>query len=91
MGQAEDSILTELKQAKECERYPNRFRRLHETLLPKKLGKHCQNGEQVKTEPETKLLILKENSKPQDLVVYTDGSATKDQLGRSQARCDHHP
>ena len=30
MGQAEDSMLTELKQAKECERYPNRFRRLHE-------------------------------------------------------------
>ena len=39
MGQAEDSILqvcqlTELKQTKEWERYPNRFRRLYETLLP---------------------------------------------------------
>ena len=39
MGQAEDSILqicqlTELKQNKEWERYPNRFRRLYQTLLP---------------------------------------------------------
>ena len=39
MGQAEDDTasicqLTELKQTKEWERYPNRFRRLYETLLP---------------------------------------------------------
>ena len=43
MGQAEDSTtlqafqLTELKQTKEWERYPNRFRRLCETLLPENL------------------------------------------------------
>ena len=46
MGQAEDSILqvcqlTELKQTKEWERYPNQFRHLYETLLPENLGKHC--------------------------------------------------
>ena len=45
MDQAEDSIrqvcqLAELKQTKEWERYPNRFRRLYETLLPENLGKH---------------------------------------------------
>ena len=45
MSQAEDSILqlchlTELKQTKEWKRYPNRFRRLYETLLPENLGKH---------------------------------------------------
>ena len=39
MGQAEDSILqecqlTELKQTKEWERYPNRFRSIYEILLP---------------------------------------------------------
>ena len=39
MGQAEESIvqlcqLTELKQIKEWEKYPNRFRHLCETLLP---------------------------------------------------------
>ena len=47
MGQAEDSVrqvcqLTELKQTKEWERYPNRFRRLCETLLPENLGNHCR-------------------------------------------------
>ena len=47
MGQAEDSTqhvcnLTELKQTKEWERYPNRFRRLCETLLSESLGKHCR-------------------------------------------------
>ena len=45
MGQAQDSILqvrqlTEVKQTKEWERYPNRFRRLYvETLLPENLEK----------------------------------------------------
>ena len=33
-----------------------------------------------KTESEIKLLI-QENSKPQDLIMYTDGSVTKDQSG----------
>ena len=85
MGQAEDSILqvcqlTQLKQTKEWERYPNRFRRLYETLLPKNLGKHCRERPAGKTESEVKLLI-QENSKPQDLIVYTDGSVTKDKSG----------
>ena len=45
MDQAENSILQvcqliELKQTKEWERYPNRFWRLYETLLPENLGKH---------------------------------------------------
>ena len=58
MGQADDSImpacqLTELKQAKEWERYPDRFRRLYETLLPE-----CPAG---KTEVK---LLIQENSKP---------------------------
>ena len=35
-----------------------------------------------KTESEIKLLI-QENSKPQDLIVYTDGSLTKDKSGWS--------
>ena len=33
-----------------------------------------------RVESETKLYIS-ENSKPQDLIVYTDGSVTKDQSG----------
>ena len=64
---------------KEWERYPYRFRRLCETLLPENMGKHCREWPAGKTEPEIKPLI-QENSKPQD-IVYTDGSVTKDQSG----------
>ena len=54
MGQADDSILqvcqlTECKQTKEWERYPNRFRRLCETLLPENLGKRCREWPGGKT------------------------------------------
>ena len=88
MGQTEDSILhvchtlqirqlTELKQTKEWERYPNRFPRLYETLLPENLGKHCREWPAGKIESEIKLLT-QENSKPQDPIVYIDGLVTKD-------------
>ena len=85
MGPAKDSILqacqlTELKQTKEWERYPNRFWHIYKTLLPENLGKHCREWPAGKTESEIKLLI-QENSKPQDLIVDTDGSVTKDQSG----------
>ena len=85
MGQAEVSVLqvcqlTELKQAKEWERYPNQFPCLCETLLPENLGKYRRQWPPGKTESETKLLI-QENSKPQDLIMYTDDSVTKDQSG----------
>ena len=85
MVQADDSILrvcqlTELKQTKEWERYPNRFRHLYETFLPENLGRHCQEWSAGRTESKIKLLI-QENSKPQDLIMYTDGSVTKDQSG----------
>ena len=54
MGQAEDSILhiwqlTELKQTKEWERYPNRFRL-------ENLGKHCQEWPAGKTESQRTLM-----------------------------------
>ena len=55
MGQAEDSILqvcqlTKLKQTKEWERYPNRFRRVYETLLPENVAKHYREWPAGKTE-----------------------------------------
>ena len=64
MGQAEDSILqvwqlTELKQTKEWERYPNWFWHLYKTLLPENLGKHSQEWQAGKTESEIKLFIQK--------------------------------
>ena len=84
-GQAEDSVLqvcqlTELKQTTEWERYPNRFPHLYETLLPENLRKYCRQWPAGKTETETKLLI-QENSKPLDLIMYSDDSVTKDQSG----------
>ena len=47
MGQAEDSVLqvgqlTELKQTKEWERYPNRFQCLYGTFLSETMEKHCR-------------------------------------------------
>ena len=82
MGQAQDSILqvsqlTELKQTKEWERYPNRLQRLYKTLLPENLGKYCGEWPAGKPESEIKLLI----SRPHYLIAYTDGPVTKDQSG----------
>ena len=61
--------LTEHKQTKEWERYPNLFRLLCETLLPGNLGTHCREWPADETESEMKL-IIQENSKPQDLLTY---------------------
>ena len=44
------------------------------------LLKQCREWPAGKTESETRFLI-QENSKPQDLIVYTDGSVTEDQSG----------
>ena len=44
------------------------------------LAKHCQEWPAGKTESEIKFLI-QENRKPPDIIVYTDGSVTKDQSG----------
>ena len=44
------------------------------------MRKRCREWPAGKTESEIKLLI-KENSRPQDLIAYTAGSVTKDQSG----------
>ena len=46
----------------------------------RKLGKAGREWPAGKTESEIKLLI-QENSRPQDLIMYTDGSVTEDQSG----------
>ena len=48
--------------------------------MPENCGKHCWEWPACKTESAIKLLF-QENSKPQDLIVYTDGPVTKDQWG----------
>ena len=48
--------------------------------MPENLGRHCREWPQGKTDAEIRV-ILEENSQPQDLIVYTDGSVTKSQSG----------
>ena len=88
MGQEEESILqvcqrTEFEQNKEWEKYPNRFRHLYEALLDP--ARHCREWPAGKADSEIRNFI-KENSKAQDLIAYTDGSVTKDQSGKG-LRC----
>ena len=79
MCETENSIpqvcqLTEPKQTKEWEKYPT-------PLLPENMRGAVENAWSVgQTDSDIKLLI-QENSKPQDLIVYADGSVTKDQPG----------
>ena len=54
--------------------------KLGRTLLPQNLGKQRREWTAGRPESEIKLLIP-ENNKPQDLIVYTDGSVTKTQPG----------
>ena len=84
MGQAEVSVLqvcqlTELKQAKEWDRYPTNSHVSVRHSCQKTWESTIDNGHQAK-QSETKLLI-QENSKPQDFIMYTDDSVTKDQSG----------
>ena len=72
--------LTELKQTKLWERHPNLFRRLYETLMPENQERGVEKGQQAKWSQRSSF-FLQENSKAQDLIVYTDGSVTKDQSG----------
>ena len=44
------------------------------------MGRHCREWPAGKTDLEIKLFV-QENSNSQDLIVYTDGSVTKDQSG----------
>ena len=85
MGEAEESIahvcpLSELKQTKEWEQYPSSLDHLYQVILPENLGRHCREWPAGKTEADIKLLI-EENSKPHDLVIYTDGSVANTQSG----------
>ena len=99
-GLAEGSILqvyqlTELKPTEEWERYPNRFRRLYETLLPKqKCESTVENGQQGKRSQRSSISLKTTNRKPQDLSVYSDSSFTKRPVRmelQCQARCEDQP
>ena len=85
MGQAEQSIqcvcgLTELKQVRDWENRPVEFKPCYETLLPKNLGMHCREWPAGKANAEVQTLV-EANSKPYDIMIYTDGSVARDRSG----------
>ena len=80
MDQAEQSIqhvrgLAELQQIRHWENRPAEF-----TMLPDNLGMHCREWPARKAIAEVQMLV-EANSKPHDIVIYTDGSVTRDQSG----------
>ena len=85
MVQAEQSIqhvcsLTELKQVRDREKCPVEFKPYYKTLLSENLGTHCHEWPAGKTNAEVQMLV-KANSKPHDIVIYTDGSVTRGRSG----------
>ena len=84
MGQTEQSIqhvcsLTEFKQVRDWDKRPAEFKSYYKTLLPpENLGTHCREWPAGEASAEVQML-LEANSKPNDIVTYTDGSVTRDQ------------
>ena len=84
MGPEEDSVLQvlwqlmDLKQTRQSEKYQNQFWHLCKTFLSELLEWHHQECPAGKAESKIKLFI-QDNSRPQDLNVFTEGSITKDQ------------
>ena len=85
MGQAEQSIqhvctLTELKQVRDWEKRPVEFKPYYKTLLSENLGTHCREWPARKNNADVQMFV-EANSKPHDIVIYTDGSVTWDRSG----------
>ena len=86
MGQANDSILQSMPadraQANQgVGKVPKPILASQLDTPSRKLVKSTvENGQQAKQNQRSSFLI-QENSKPQDLIVYADGSVTKDQSG----------
>ena len=67
----------ELKQVRDWEKRPVKFKPYYKTLLSDNLGTHCREWPARKTNAEAQILV-EANSKPHDIVIYTDDSVTKD-------------
>ena len=85
MGQTEQSTrhlcgLVEFKQVRDWEKRPVEFKPYYQTLLSENLGMHCREWPAGKASAEIQMLV-EANSKPHDIVIYTDGSVTKGQSG----------
>ena len=85
MGQAEQSIQhecgsAELNQVRDWEKRPVEFKPYYKTLLSENLGKHCRKWPAEKVNADVQMLV-EANSKPHDIVIYTDGSVTRERSG----------
>ena len=81
MGQAEQEIqhlrgLAEIKQERDWVKRSVEFKPYYKTLLSENLGTHCREWQAGKANAEHQMLV-EANSK-HDMVIYTDGSFTKD-------------
>ena len=59
---------------------PVEFKPYYKTLLSENLGTHCRERSAGKANAEVQML-LEANSKPHDIVIYTDGSVIRDRSG----------
>ena len=86
MGQAEQSIqhvcsLAEHRQVRDWGKRPVEFKPYYKTLLSENLGTHCLEWPaRKKTNAEVQMLV-EANSKPHDIVIYTDGSVARSRSG----------
>ena len=61
-------------------RRPVEFKRYNKTLLSENLGTHYREWPAGKANAEVQMLV-EANSKPHDIVIYADGSVTRDRSG----------
>ena len=86
MGKAEQSIqhvcgLSEPKQLRDRKKtHPVEFKPYYKTLLSENLGMHCHEWPAAKANAEVQM-VVGANSKPHDIVIYIDGSVTRDWCG----------
>ena len=69
--------LAEFKQARDWKKRPAEFK----TLLSENLGTHCREWPAGKKPSADVQMLVEANSKPHDIVIYTDGSVTRDRSG----------
>ena len=85
MGQAGQSIqhmcsLAELKYVRDREKRPVEFKSYYKNLLSENLGTQYRDWPAGKANAEEQTLV-EANSKPYDIVIYANGSVTRDRSG----------
>ena len=63
------------------EKRPVEFKPYYKTLLSENLGTHCREWPARKNNADHVQMLVEVNSKPHDIVIYTDGSVTRDRSG----------